>query len=462
MSDQLITFARMQKNLRDKSECVFPSAPNSIFEDTRKSEIRFIFVFDHASQLLNRNWLIIAGVLSLIPNECGITAIYCSPISNLRLFYPKEKIQYLGAICLACQHIWPEVCGAPGNLDIPLGATALLYGGLISGTTSTSLLNYICCIALQHREVKTIWTEKQGLYADINDLCVRKKCVLNLNKEVLGPCFPHLGCVHRLTGSTGLIRETADISYAIASSYILSGFQACAVFSGFWSATRDLADAKVYEFFGAQILIRAVEHLQLRKQNYRQGSLSLCFYIQPVRIQDVIKLILSTIRSRPGFHEKYLDEQLRELSDLRTRLISIVGWQRQPTRSDLIDSGRKGYGLFILQPTHPYSVIFAALTGGENVTPVFLRVSCNTSYLEKNRTHDILLEINCEAKKLGAKRHVVILFEFCENISDGFELLSICSEQICFKFINPSLSAVLHEGIRKGSDICIVCDRPKS
>jgi hypothetical protein len=52
-ADQLITFARMQKSLREKSECLFPPAPNSIFEDTQKSGIKFIFVFDHASQVLN-------------------------------------------------------------------------------------------------------------------------------------------------------------------------------------------------------------------------------------------------------------------------------------------------------------------------------------------------------------------------------------------------------------------------
>ena len=155
-----------------------------MFEQAAQSGIQFIFVFDHTSRLLGRNWPLISKVLTGLPKDCGVLALRCSlsidpkwpvvsgvlsrlpdiaetvkrrfgPALDSKLSNHDEKVDYLGTVFLKCQHPWPEAPGSPGSLEGSLHGMAMNYAYLISGCTTKDVIDHICGIVLQHGDIAT-------------------------------------------------------------------------------------------------------------------------------------------------------------------------------------------------------------------------------------------------------------------------------------------------------------------
>ena len=438
-------------------------AAGSLFEQARSSGIRFIYVFDHASRTLSRNWPVISAVLTHIPRQCGIFALRCSPHLDPRwpvepdwypwtselfgpcvdskLNSPSERIDYLGSIFFKGKQVWPNIPGAPGNFSGPLRGSAMIYADIISGSSATDVVCHIAGMVLQYRDRYSL--PPHILELDLMDFYTSERCIDTLRKSSFGPFYDAIGCVYSTDQKTITRREMPSPSNALAASYLLSKYD---VNHGFCFGSNF---TEFHKFNTGHIIARANEQLQI-PGDYAKGVRALINNVPPVYLDALIRLLSSTLPP-PRFG---IEEHLLKVTGLRTRMLSIVGCTRRPTREDLLASMEGGFGLFVSAKVRGYNIVFGATDGEGAVIPVFVRsFFFRKPGIECERVERALSDIDVQARKLGGERHVVLLFHSCTHIDQGFLARQTLPRRIVFEFSNCALSeSVFHPDIMKISD----------
>ena len=235
-------------------------------------------------------------------------------------------------------------------------------------------------------------------------------------------------------------------SNALAASYLLSKFD---VYHGLKSADTSIT---LHKFASAQRLIRACEQLQI-PGDYAKGVRALINYAPPVNLDSIIRLLSSTL-APPSSKSFGIEEHLLNVKEIRTRLLSIVCCDRKPARENLLASAEGGFGLFVPEKIRGYNVVFGATDTQGAVIPVFLRsFFFRKPGMKAGRKETALAEIDAQATRFGAERHVVLLFHTCPGIPQDFLARQTLPRQIVFEFSNCARSeSVFHPDIMKISD----------
>jgi hypothetical protein len=266
---------------------------------------------------------------------------------------------------------------------------------------------------------------------------VSKRSVANLQEEVSYAMFGGM----TINDEKGVvIRELPNTAHAIAASCIISDHRSKDVFQAFENSTRYLKHGEFAEYYGAQILIRACEKLQINNWDFQRGAQQLCSYVPVVSLNRLI----NALRPVKVFDAKLPEKHMSVLKRLGTRMLSIVGWYRKPTAEDLEASAISGFGLFLAR--EPYNVVFGATMGDGKVVPVFLRSFYFQTFSEK-AVSKALKEIENQAQGLGAESHVALIFRFSPWIEFNVTADKTSPRQTCFQFYNPHLSHVLHQSL---------------
>ena len=467
---RISAFSKKQKELKRTIERRFPLKRDTVLEQAAQSGIQFLFIFDHTSRLLGRNWPLISEVLIGLPKVCGVLALRCSlsidpkwpvvsgvlssmpyiaervqrrfgPSLDSKISNHDEKVDYLGTIFLKCQHVWPEVPGSPGSLQGSLHGTAMNYAELISGCTTKVVIDHICGIVLQHRHRYRI-PSRHPLNEDLEDFCVSEKSIGYYKKGNRGAFYSQFGCIYSTDHKKLMIKERPNTCNSITASYIVSKFEVPSSLSAFKSREYN-------QYLSAQILIRVCEQLQTGT-NYVKGVQSLFSYIPYVSLEKIIGVVCSPFKNHKP-HE--IQEYLCKIRGLRARLISIVGCYRKPRIEDLQTSAKNGFGWFVSNKIKGYNAFFGTFDDDGTIVPVFLRgFFFGRAGIDKDRVDRALYNIDLQARKFGSKRHVVILFHGCRFIKEEFHARQTSPTQVCFEFQNAKLSDYIHKGVREVAD----------